>query len=201
MEDTVTKPSTAQRLEPLLAITVVEKDMSPRIVPENQKLKLATSVIKKATFRVIARKLTRVRVGTVVKSATNAERSATLLVTVPVEVLVAVSVAAAAAAVTAAVSAAIRPVTLAVVSDTFLVTAARVRSVTTVLDTDTSVGTAPSPRDALATLVARKDISLVTVPTRVRRKHDDSPVHLHFLSPISYDDILRVMYSFCLVYN
>lgn len=198
MEDTVTKPSTAQRLEPLLAITVVEKDMSPRIVPENQKLKLATSVIKKATFRVIARKLTRVRVGTVVKSATNAERSATLLVTVPVEVLVAVSVA---AAVTAAVSAAIRPVTLAVVSDTFLVTAARVRSVTTVLDTDTSVGTAPSPRDALATLVARKDISLVTVPTRVRRKHDDSPVHLHFLSPISYDDILRVMYSFCLVYN
>ncbi|KAF9792143.1 hypothetical protein BJ322DRAFT_16315, partial [Thelephora terrestris] len=171
---TVTKPSTAQRLEPRLATTAAERVTFPRIVQESQKLKLATSVPKKVTFRVIAHKLTpphrEETVGTaetVAKNATSAGKSVTLLAT---------AAATATAEIPVPVSTTAVPVrnlvTLAVVSDTFLATADRVPNATTVPVLVTSVGSALSPRSVLATPVARKGISLVTVPTRARRRHN-----------------------------
>jgi len=185
VEDTVTKPSTAQRQEPRLATTVVEKVTFPRIVLESQKPKLAISVVKKVTFRVIAHKptLPPPRVGTLggvgaaVKSATSVGKSVTLLATVPAEVPAAVAAVLTAVVLAVVLAAAVparKLATLVAVLDTFLATADRVPNVTTVLDMVTSVGNAPSPRSVLATPVARKDISPVTVPARVRRRRSVS---------------------------
>jgi len=213
VEDPVTKPQTARKLELRLATTAVEKDTSPGIVQQKQKPKAATSAVKKATSRVIARKAaTRpaaVAVAEVVKNVTSAERSATLLVLAPSQLALEeiTALEEVAEVTTLSVVEVEKPATLAVALDTFLAIVYRVPSVITAPDSVILAGTAPSPRGALAIPAVLKgscvrfclfpsadrpliDTSLATVPTRPRKRegalHSSSTLLVpYFFSMIS----------------